>query len=202
MKWLAVILGLSLCWLMVVVWRAARIAPRLVEGETAPDFQLRDPNGRIHTLVAYRGRWLVLYFYPRDATPGCTREACDFRDNFLKVQALDADIVGISVDRSETHARFARQHRLPFPLLADPAGKTAAAYGALFRLGPLRFARRHTFILTPEGCVGKIFRQVHPGQHAAEVGAALAAMQRQRTSPEHVPACGLRHQKPGESVVG
>ena len=139
-------------------------------------------------LQAYRGRWLVLYFYPRDATPGCTREACDFRDNLLKVQALNAEVVGISVDSSDAHARFAKQHHLPFPLLADTAGKTAAAYGALFKLGPLRFARRHTFILTPEGRVGKIYRQVNPDHHAAEVGAAIEALQRQHTPPKLVPA--------------
>lgn len=197
MKWASIVL--SLAGLILWVWRASRITPYLVEGEAAPDFQLNDQDGRMRSLQAYRGRWLVLYFYPRAATPGCTRQACDFRDNFLKVQALNAEIVGISVDRSEAHARFARQHHLPFALMADPAGKTAAAYGTLFRLGPLRFARRHTFILTPEGRVGKIFRQVHPGQHAAEVGAAIEAMQRQRTPAGLVPAHAMRYKKEVDS---
>lgn len=185
MKWLGV--ALVLIVLSVWVWRASRISPRLLEGEVAPDFQLKDQEGNVRPLQAYRGRWLVLYFYPRDATPGCTREACDFRDNLLKIKALNAEVVGISVDDSDAHARFAKQHHLPFPLLADTAGKTAAAYGALFRLGPLRFARRHTFILTPEGRVGKIFRKVSPDHHAAEVAAAIEALQGQYTPRTLVP---------------
>ena len=186
MRWTGIILFFAL--LILWIWRATRNAPRLVAGEAAPEFELNDQNGKTHDLQSYRGCWLVLYFYPRDATPGCTREACNFRDSLLLIRALNADVAGVSVDRSEVHARFALQHHLPFPLLADTTGKTAAAYGALFRLGPLRFARRHTFIVTPEGRIARIFRQVNPRIHAAEVVAALQALQREQTSPKLVPA--------------
>ena len=186
MKWTGVVLVLIL--LIFWVWRGLRISPRLMEGDIAPEFQLKDQNGTMRELKTYRGRWLVLYFYPRDETPGCTREACNFRDTFLKIQSLNAEVVGISVDDTDSHARFANRHHLPFPLLADTDGRTAATYGALLKLGPLRFARRHTFILTPQGRVGKIFRQVNPDHHAAEIGAALAALQRPPTPPKLVPA--------------
>ena len=186
MKWAGIVLILIV--LIFWVWRGLRISPRLMEGDTAPEFQLKDQTDTMRALKAYRGRWLVLYFYPRDATPGCTREACNFRDKFLKIQSLNAEIIGISVNGSDSHARFASQHQLPFPLLADTDGQTAAAYGALFRLGPLRFARRHTFILTPEGRMGKIFRQVNPDHHAAEISAALEALQRKPAPSKLVPA--------------
>ena len=195
MKWLGVGLGWIGVGLILWIWWALRIKPTLAVGEIAPDFQLWDQNGKMRSLQTYRGRWLVLYFYPRDATPGCTREACGFRDNLLKVEALDAEIVGISVDSPEAHACFAQQHHLPFTLLADTTGKTAGAYGALFKLGPLRVARRHTFILTPEGRVGKLFRQVDPTQHAIEVCAAIEALQSQYASPELVPAQDMRYKK-------
>ena len=186
MKWTGILLVSVL--LLLWVWRATRISPRLAAGQTAPEFQLNDQNGQTHPLQSYRGRWLVLYFYPRDATPGCTREACDFRDSLFKIQALNADVAGVSVDPTDAHARFATQHHLPFPLLADTAGRTAAAYGALFKLGPLRFARRHTFIVTPEGRLARIFRRVDPRIHAAEVVATLEILQRTQTSSKLVPA--------------
>lgn len=186
MQWVGIVLALIV--LGVVAWRILRIAPRLREGGVAPAFQLQDQDARVRQLAEYRGRWLVLYFYPRDATPGCTREACNFRDDILKIRALKAEIVGISVNDTASHARFAIHHHLPFPLLADIGGHTAAAYGALFKLGPLRLARRHTFIVTPEGRVGRIFRQVNPAHHATEVARAIKALQIQNATDKLVSA--------------
>ena len=151
--------------------------PHLIEGDVAPPFQLFDQDGHVHLLSDYRGRWLVLFFYPRDATPGCTREVCGFRDDILKIRALNAEVIGISVDDTASHARFATRHHLPFRLLADTKGHTAAAYGALFTFGPWHMARRHTFIVTPEGRVGHIFRQVKLARHAAEVVRILEELQ-------------------------
>lgn len=174
MKWIGLVVAISL---LAVGWRLLRVSPNLTPGELAPPFRLSDQHGKLHQLDTYRGRWLVLYFYPRDDTPGCTREACGFRDDILKIRALNAEVIGISVDDAASHARFAREHHLPFALLADTNGKTAAAYGALLKLGPWRMARRHTFIVTPQGRVGHVFRQVKPDQHAAEVARVLKELQ-------------------------
>lgn len=148
------------------------------EGSAAPDFALPDQNDRIHRLGDYAGRWLVLYFYPRDDTPGCTREACRFRDDIGILRGLDAAVVGVSVDDARSHADFARKYQLPFPLLADPDGQTAAAYDSLLNLGVVRFARRRTFIIAPDGRIAARFDKVDPTGHAQEVARTLQALQR------------------------
>ena len=178
MKWGALILALTVAGFLA--WRFLRTAPRLAEGNTAPEFQLNDQQRALHRLAEYRGRWLVLYFYPKDDTPGCTREACNFRDDIHNLRALNAEIIGISVDDTASHARFATRYHLPFPLLSDPQGHTAAAYGALFQLGPLRVARRQTFIVTPEGRIGRVYRHVNPTRHVTEVAQALKELQNQQ----------------------
>ncbi|TXH75181.1 peroxiredoxin [Thiobacillus sp.] len=146
-------------------------------GSAAPDFALQDQNGRIHRLSDYAGRWLVLYFYPRDDTPVCTREACRFRDDIGTLGKLDADVVGVSVDSTRSHADFSRKYSLPFPLLSDPDGRTASAYGSLLNLGIIRFARRHTFIIAPDGRIAARFDHVDPARHAEEVRDALRSLQ-------------------------
>lgn len=156
---------------MKAFFGSGRRLPR--EGEPAPDFVLGDGNGAIHRLEDYRGRWLVLYFYPKDHTPGCTREACEFRDGMEALDRARAAVVGISLDPPERHLAFAAQYGLPFTLLSDPGGRVAASYGSLMSLGIVRFARRHTFIIDPEGRVARVFRQVSPRNHADEVIEAL-----------------------------
>lgn len=148
-----------------------------MEGSAAPDFALLDQNGQIHRLGDYAGRWLVLYFYPRDDTPVCTREACRFRDDIGVLGKLDAAVVGVSVDSPRSHADFSRKYGLPFPLLSDPDGRTAAAYGSLINLGLVRFARRHTFIIAPDGRIAARFDHVDPARHAEEVRDALRSLQ-------------------------
>lgn len=163
------ILASAMLWML-------RPGARLVEGGLAPDFVLHDQTDRVHRLADYSGRWLVLYFYPRDDTPLCTQEACRFRDDIGVYGDLDAAVVGVSVDDRASHAAFAEKHRLPFPLLADPDGRTAAAYDSLLNLGVARFARRHTFIIDPEGRIAARFDRVEPATHAAEVAARLRAL--------------------------
>ena len=150
------------------------------EGMAAPDFSLSDQTGRTHRLEDYAGRWLVLYFYPRDNTPICTREACRFRDEIDALRALDAAVVGVSMDDTSSHAGFARKHQLPFPLLSDPDGKTAAAFGSLLNLGVIRFARRHTFIIAPDGRIAARFDKVDPARHVEEIARTLQALQQIR----------------------
>ena len=96
-------------------------------GKPVPSFDLPDTNGAIHGLASYHGKWLVLYFYPKDDTPSCTKEACSFRDDLHKLEALGASVVGVSVDGSSSHAEFAKKYHLPFPLLSDTDGKVAAS---------------------------------------------------------------------------
>ncbi|MHB1187600.1 peroxiredoxin [Thiobacillus sp.] len=159
-----------------VLWMLRPGAQR-PEGSAAPEFELPDQNGRVHRLGDYAGRWLVLYFYPRDDTPGCTKEACRFRDDIGLLGDLGAAVVGVSVDDTQSHAAFARKYELPFPLLSDPDGKTAAAYGSLLNLGVARFARRHTFIIAPDGRIAARFDKVDPASHAQDVARTLRALQ-------------------------
>jgi peroxiredoxin Q/BCP len=170
-----------------VLWMLRPGAQRL-EGGAAPDFALPDQDGQTHRLGDYAGRWLVLYFYPRDDTPGCTQEACRFRDDIGILGDLDAAVVGVSVDDARSHADFARKYQLPFPLLSDPVGRTAAAYGSLLNLGLVRFARRRTFIIAPDGRIAARFDKIDPASHAQEVARTLRALQAAGTARQALPA--------------
>lgn len=150
----------------------------LKTGDTAPNFSLSDQSGKQRKLAQYRGRWVVLYFYPKNNTPGCTTEACKFRDDYFKLDKLGADVLGISVDGQESHAAFAKKYGLPFPLLTDTSGAVASKYGSYFSFGPLKFARRHTFIIDPRGNIAKIYRKVTPETHSAEVIRDIGVLQK------------------------
>lgn len=149
----------------------------LTMGSPAPDFSLGGQHGKNHSLANYRGQWVVLYFYPKDDTPGCTTEACQLRDDYRGITKLGAEILGVSVDNAESHAAFAKKHSLPFPLLADNDGKVAKQYSALWGVWPLRFAKRHTFIIDPAGNIAKIYRKVEPESHSRELLADLQGLQ-------------------------
>jgi peroxiredoxin Q/BCP len=171
--------GLALVLLVAsaVLWMLRPGTQRLVEGSAAPDFALPDQHGQTHRLGDYAGRWLVLYFYPKDDTPGCTAQACRFRDDIGVLGDLDAAVAGVSVDDTKSHADFARKYELPFPLLSDPDGKTAAAYDSLLNMGAARIARRHTFIIGPDGRIAARFDKVDPARHAEEVAHRLRVLQ-------------------------
>ncbi|MFZ5659757.1 MAG: peroxiredoxin [Pseudomonadota bacterium] len=162
-----------LAFLPLSTARAAPLAP----GQPAPDFALRDQHGQVQRLADQRGHWVVLYFYPKDDTPGCTREACRFRDDLHALRALGAVVLGVSLDDSDSHARFAAKHQLPFPLLADPGGNTARAYASLWSLGPIKFAKRRSFLIDPAGRLARIYRKVAPDRHSQEIIADLRALQ-------------------------
>lgn len=155
-------------------------ATELIVGQAAPLFTLQDQTQQLRALADYHGHWVILYFYPKDDTPGCTTEACNFRDDISQLTALGARVLGISLDDTTSHARFAEKFKLPFLLLADTDGTVARAYGALWSLGPMRFARRHTFIINPQGHIAKIYRSVDPDRHSRDVQAELKALQRAR----------------------
>jgi peroxiredoxin Q/BCP len=145
----------------------------VVVGQPAPDFRLQDQNGNWHTLEQYRGQWIALYFYPKDNTPGCTKEACAFRDNIFAFEEIGAVILGVSLDDSASHAQFAEKYSLPFSLLADTEGKTAKAYGVLGRLAGFRMAKRQSFLIDPEGRISRHYEKVDPTRHSEDVLADL-----------------------------
>jgi thioredoxin-dependent peroxiredoxin len=148
-------------------------------GSTAPAFKLQDQDGNWHSLSEYSGKWLTLYFYPKDQTPGCTTEACEFRDNIFAFRDLNAVIVGISIDTVESHKKFESKHSLPFTLLADPTKETAKSYGVLKTyMGVLEMADRQTFLIDPSGRIAKIYREVDPKKHSTEVLADIKALQK------------------------
>ena len=138
-------------------------------GQTAPDFTLSDQNNQSQTLSKMQGKWLVLYFYPKDETPGCVAEACSFRDNIVAIKAKNTVVWGVSVDNNESHAEFSKNHQLPFTLLADPNGMVAKKYDSLRDLFVFKIAKRHSFIIDPQGTIVKIYRNVNPKEHVSRI---------------------------------
>ena len=172
MAWLVLVaLVAGAVVLAIVNLRIAARAPK--PGDAAPPFTLPDQNGRMRSLEEFRGRSLVLYFYPRDDTPGCSEQAMRFRNVMRDLEALGAHVCGVSVDDSASHAAFAIKYKLPFTLLADAKGTVAARYGSLRNLGLVKFARRNTFLIDAEGKVAKVYLGVNAGRNAGEVLADL-----------------------------
>lgn len=163
---------------LIVPLASARGADIPDVGEPAPAFELPDQSGNIRRLADYRGSWVVLYFYPKDDTPGCTEEACNFRDDIFQLQQLGAEVIGCSVDSVASHAEFAEKHALPFTLLADEEAEVASAYGAVTNLLIAKFAKRYTFLIDPEGRIAKRYLQVDTSRHSEEIIADLTALQK------------------------
>ena len=138
-------------------------------GQTAPNFNLQDQNGNWHTLDNYKGQWVVLFFYPKDQTPGCTTEACNFRDNIFEFQKLNAQILGVSLDDIESHQAFSEKYSLPYPILADVNKECATEYGVLGKFMMMTIAKRQSFLINPEGQIVKHYKKVDPDTHTKEV---------------------------------
>jgi peroxiredoxin Q/BCP len=153
------------------------LAGDLKVGDVAPTFSLPDQNGEMHSSAQYIGQWVVLYFYPKDDTPGCTTEACAFRDEYKVISAQNTQVVGVSVDDVDSHAEFSEKYSLPFPLLSDVDGKLAKGYQSLVDIGPINFAKRHSFIIDPEGKIAQIYRSVNASLHSQQVIADLKRLQ-------------------------
>lgn len=152
---------------------AAALAAPSWQGVAAPDFRLQDQSGAWRQLGDFRGHWLVLYFYPKDRTPGCSKEAANFRDRLARFEAHDARVVGISLDDVPSHKDFADTLKLPFTLLSDSGRAVSKAYDVLFQLGPLTYAERQTFLIDPEGIIVRHYPEVDPDSHAESVLEAL-----------------------------
>ena len=146
---------------------------RLSINKKAPDFTLFDQNKKEHSLSDYTGQWVLLYFYPKDDTPGCTKEACSIRDDFPRFKNLKARVIGISADTVESHKKFADKYNLPFTLLADTEKKVLKLYGVWGLkkfLGKEYYGiKRMSFLINPEGKIAKIYNKVVPIEHSQEV---------------------------------
>ncbi len=178
---------LRITLLVVAVAIIIFLVPRLLSGSRAatpasgtiaPGFMLPSQEGTV-SLQDYRGNWVVLYFYPKDQTPGCTREAHNFQLDQSKYAERHAVVLGVSVDSVDSHKKFCAREGLNFRLLADSDGNVSKAYGSLTNLVVMKFASRHTFLIDPSGKVARAYTSVDPARHSEEVLAALDQLQKQ-----------------------
>ena len=181
---------LRIALLIAVIVILVLLVPRLlsrsakpVVGTAAPDFTLPSQDGSPVSLNDYRGKWVVLYFYHKDQTPGCTREAHQFQVDQPKYAERNAVVLGVSLDSVASHKEFCTKQGLNFKLLADSDHKVTNAYGSLTNLGVVKFAARNTFLIDPHGKIAQVYASVNPAQHSAEVLAELEAL-RKSGSPE------------------
>lgn len=158
-------------------------APALADapavGSPAPAFKLQDQNDQWHQLSDYHGQWVVLYFYPKDDTPGCTTEACAFRDSIFKFRDMGVQVLGVSLDDVSSHKEFAEKYHLPFPLLADSKHEAAKLYGVLTSHLGFKYASRETFVINPQGVIVKHYGDVDPETHSAKLLVELQTLMQQ-----------------------
>src|SRR3954452_24438839 len=146
-------------------------------GAPAPDFSLTTNEGHAAGLKDFRGKWVILYFYPKDFTGGCTLEAHNFQRDLAKYEKVNAVILGVSVDTAESHKEFCTKEKLDFKLFSDPDAKVSTQYGSVMEYNGAKLAARNTFIVNPEGKIAKVFTGVKPATHSEEVLSALTALQ-------------------------
>jgi peroxiredoxin Q/BCP len=175
MIWIAVVAVAAI--IVFGFLRSAKALPVPVVGEPAPDFSLNSENGSPVSLKDYRGKWVVLYFYPKDFTSGCTREAHNFQRDQAQYAQRNAVILGVSVDSADSHKRFCAKEGLNFKLLADTRKEVSRAYGSLVNLGVVKISSRHSFIIDPQGNIARVFTDVDPNRHSEEVLLSLDAIQ-------------------------
>ncbi|WP_293009114.1 peroxiredoxin [Nitrosomonas sp.] len=175
MEWLAIILSIITVGFMFWFFSTTKKALKL--GQPAPEFNLTDQSGKTHTLADFQGKWLALYFYPKDDTPGCTKQACSFRDDLQQLTDLGAKVIGVSVDDTNSHAEFSKKFHLQFPLLADTTTETAARYHSLINLGIIKFAKRNTFLINPHGKIARMYLSASAARNSSEIIADLKQLQ-------------------------
>jgi len=181
MRRLSRLLILTLCVMFIGAGFAASAAPSDKAigpqvGQAAPAFRLEDQNGKWVTPADFHGHYLVMYFYPKDFTGGCTTEVCTFRDDIAKLRKAGASVVGVSLDGVKSHAEFAAKYHVPFPLLADSSRSVATAYGVLTSDDGVQYAKRTTFLIDPQGKIAKIYVDVDPEKNSGQVMTDLASL--------------------------
>src|SRR5258706_3025554 len=170
--------------LFVLALVVLAVAPRLLAaslpavGSVAPEFTLTSQEGKPVSLKDYHGKWVVLYFYPKDFTSGCTMEAHNFQRDQAQYQQKGVVVLGVSADSADSHKQFCTKEGLNFKLLADTDHKVSSDYGSLMNLGLVKLASRHTFIINPEGKIAKVYEDVNPAKHSEDVLAALTELQK------------------------
>lgn len=188
---------LRIQWVVVAFLVTIMLVPRVFsrsvvpsEGRKAPDFSLPSQDGSMVSLKDYRGKWVVLYFYPKDMTPGCTREAHNFQADQAKYAQRNAVVLGVSLDSVDSHKKFCAKDSLTFKLLSDTDRTVSSRYGSLTNFGIARFAARNTFLIDPEGRIAKVYTSVDPTKHSAQVLTALDQLQKAEapTEPAAPPA--------------
>ena len=170
------VLVIAVGFVFVNVYAADQTMPST--GQTAPTFTLPSQDGSQISLDSFHGKWVVLYFYPKDMTQGCTIEAHNFQRDLSKYEAMNAVVVGVSVDTPDSHKQFCTKEGLTFRLLADPEHKVVDEYGSLGHFGSMTIAQRNTFLINPEGKIVKVWTKVDPSHHSEEVLTALAEMKK------------------------
>jgi peroxiredoxin Q/BCP len=165
--------ALVLVAVFVTVHAADQALP--AAGQVAPTFTLPSQDGSQISLGSFKGKWVVLYFYPKDMTPGCTIEAHNFQRDLDQYTAKNAVILGVSVDTPDSHKQFCTKESLTFRLLADPEHKVVDQYGSLGHFGPMTIANRNTFLINPKGQIAQVWTKVDPQVHSAQVLAAIPA---------------------------
>jgi thioredoxin-dependent peroxiredoxin len=171
---LSIVAGL----ITLAVVRAAETQQQPQVGKPAPDFSLTTGNGSQVSLKDYRGKWVVLYFYPKDFTSGCTLEAHNFQRDLAKYEESGAVILGVSVDTAQSHKDFCAKEGLNFKLLADPDGKVSTDYGSVMDYKGSKLAARNTFIVNPKGEIAKVYAGVKPAEHSEQVLKDLAELKK------------------------
>lgn len=183
MKMIGIYLAIVILLVGIVVVRALHAGGKPpASGTPAPDFTLNSQDGKPVSLHDLRGKWVVLYFYPKDFTSGCTKEAHNFQRDLRQYEQVNAIILGVSVQDEATHQKFCAKKGLSFKLLADTNYDVSSAYGSLMNLGVAKLSARHTFLIDPAGVIRKIYLSVNAEKHSAEVLADLAQLQPARAA--------------------
>ena len=171
-------LSAIISFITLAAMQAADTQKQPAAGTAAPEFSLTTSDGSQVSLKDYRGKWVVLYFYPKDFTSGCTLEAKNFQRDLEKYEPLNAVVLGVSVDTAQSHKDFCAKEGLRFKLLADPDAKVSAEYGSTMEYHGTKMAARNTFIINPKGEIAKVFSGVKPAEHSDEVLKTLAELQK------------------------
>ena len=174
----SLVLSALLVFAAIAVVSVGAVGDAPAVGTNAPAFTLTTNEGKQASLRNFRGKWVVLYFYPKDFTSGCTLEAHNFQTDLAKYKAMHAVILGVSVDTAESHKSFCAKEGLAFKLLSDPAGTVSDTYGSVMEYNGMKLSARNTFIIDPKGKIAKVFMKVKPAGHSEEVLAALAELRK------------------------
>ena len=162
---------------LAIAWRLRSTGAMPEAGSVAPEFSLPSQDGSPVRLSDYRGKWVVLYFYPKDMTSGCTIEAHNFQRDQPQYAKRNTVVIGVSVDSADSHRQFCAKEGLQFKLAADTEHKVAREYGSLVNFGVVQMAARHTFLIDPQGKISRVYSSVNPSQHSQELLSALDEVQ-------------------------